>query len=411
MSSITRKVGGSGKLSPYWRAKFKGPDGRTVWLTSKCRDSRKALAIARAWEKAARLAAGWELTQALAQKLMVEVQKIYPHPDTLAITKDLFDQLLHDSIGGALIGQDFQEFAHQWLAGKVGKTAPATYNKYESVVNRFIAFLPERRRTASVGSISPGELERFRDAELKSGKSAKTVGTSMVILAGLFTVARHQGAISHNPVEAVEAVRPDSEERLPFTEDQIRALLKIAGVEWRGMILVGAFCGLRLGDCAALSWANVDLAARTLTFEAQKTSRRKQAKDKSTTVCLHSDVVSYLEALPAGDDPSQALFPTLRERAINGGRGLSQEFIALMGKAGIHAPLGAEKTGKGRQFRTLSFHSTRHYFISNLANLEVGADVRKQMVGHASDEVHSRYVHLSLALQRAAIAKLPSVLS
>jgi integrase len=410
MSSITRKVGASGKLSPYWRAKFKGPDGRTVWLTSKCRDSRKALAIARAWEKAARLAAGWELTQALAQKLMAEVQKIYPHPDTLAITKDLFDQLLHDSIGGALIGQDFQEFAHQWLAGKVGKTAPATYNKYESVVNRFIAFLPERRRTASVGSISPGELERFRDAELKSGKSAKTVGTSMVILAGLFTVARHQGAISHNPVEAVEAVRPDSEERLPFTEDQIRALLAIADLEWTGMVLFGVHCGLRLGDAAGLSWANVDLAARTLTFEAQKTSRRKQAKDKISTVCLHGDVVAYLEALPAGDDPSQALFPTLRERGVNGGRGLSQEFIALMGKAGIRSPMGVQKSGLGRQFSKLSFHSLRHSFISRLANVEVSSDVRKELSGHSNDAVHDRYVHLDLSLQRSAIAKLPSVL-
>jgi hypothetical protein len=69
----------------------------------------------------------WELNQAKAQKLMAEVQKVYPHPDTLAITKDLIDRLLRDTIGGALIGQDFAVFAHEWLAGKVGKTAVATY--------------------------------------------------------------------------------------------------------------------------------------------------------------------------------------------------------------------------------------------------------------------------------------------
>jgi integrase len=91
----------------------------------------------------------------------------------------------------------------------------------------------------------------------------------MVILAGLFNAARRQGAISNNPVEAIEVVPPDSEERIPFTADQIKALLQVADVEWTGMVLFGVHSGLRLGDCAALSWTNIDLAARTLTFEDQ----------------------------------------------------------------------------------------------------------------------------------------------
>jgi hypothetical protein len=235
MSSITRKVGNSGKLSPFWRAKFRGPDGRTVWLTTRCKDSRKSLAIAKLWERSADLAASWELNQAKAQKLMAEVQKVYPHPDTLAITKDLIDRLLRDTIGGALIGQDFAVFAHEWLAGKVGKTAAATYNKYESVVNRFIEFLPERRRTASVGSISPGEIERFHDSELKAGKTAKTVSTAMTILSGLFTaaVAREQSAtIRWKPSKSCRLIQK-SEFRLPQTRSKRSSrLLMLNGPAW-----------------------------------------------------------------------------------------------------------------------------------------------------------------------------------
>jgi hypothetical protein len=111
MASITRKIGSSGKLSPYWRAKFRGIDGRTVWLTTKCRDSRKALAIAGRWEKAARLAADWELNQSKAQKILDEVTELVRTPATLAITKELLDGLLRDSIGGSLAGQNFQQFA------------------------------------------------------------------------------------------------------------------------------------------------------------------------------------------------------------------------------------------------------------------------------------------------------------
>jgi len=72
--------------------------------------------------------------------------------------------------------------------------------------------------------------------------------------------------------------------------------------------------------------------------------------------------------------------------------------------------LGVEKEGKGHRFRALGFHSLRHFFVSRLANSEVSPDVRKQIVGHSSDEIHRRYTHLHLSLQQKAIAQLPSVL-
>ena len=43
MASVTRKTGASGAHSPYWQAKFKGPDGRTTWLSTKLADKKKAL--------------------------------------------------------------------------------------------------------------------------------------------------------------------------------------------------------------------------------------------------------------------------------------------------------------------------------------------------------------------------------
>jgi len=78
--------------------------------------------------------------------------------------------------------------------------------------------------------------------------------------------------------------------------------------------------------------------------------------------------------------------------------------------AGIRVPLGSEKQGKGRRFKAVGFHSLRHSFISRLAYAEVPADIRKQLVGHSSDDIHRRYVHLDLSPQTKAIAGLSSVL-
>jgi integrase len=53
----------------------------------------------------------------------------------------------------------------------------------------------------------------------------------------------------------------------------LRAILDVCDTEWRGMVLAGAYSGMRLGDVALLRWENVDLAGRELHFKTEKTGR------------------------------------------------------------------------------------------------------------------------------------------
>lgn len=407
MASVTRKSGNSGKLSPYWQAKFKGLDGRVVWRSTKLENEKKALAIAERWERAVRLAAVWELNQDRCKQILDQVNEISKSPVTLVSTKELLGELLQHSIGENFKGQNFQLFATEWLNGRLTATAPATHEKYASVVSRFLAFLPENRREASVASVSIGEIERFRNAEIKSGKTSSTVNLEVVVLRALFNHARRQGIVPNNPADGVELLPDDSEERVPFSDQQIRDLLKVASPEWRGMILFGAYAGLRIGDAAALRWSNIDLDTRTLTYQPAKTARRKKPSERGVKIWMHDALMEYLETLPVNDDPHAALFPSLAGQCTGGERGYSKTFSRLMEEAVVRGPAGLIKAGQGRQFNPLTFHSLRHTFISRLANLEVSSDLRKELVGHSSDQVHDRYVHLSFDLQRTAISKLP----
>ena len=70
MASVHRRVSPTGALSPYWSAKFRDASGRVVMKSTKELDQRKALKIAQAWEKAARMAAAGELTQAASMQLL-----------------------------------------------------------------------------------------------------------------------------------------------------------------------------------------------------------------------------------------------------------------------------------------------------------------------------------------------------
>jgi integrase len=410
MASIYRKAGASGKTSPYWQAKLKGLDSRQLWLSTRLTNKKTALAVAERWESACRLAERSELTQVSASKILDGISALAKSPETVQTTRQLLAELLQHSCGEDFRGQDFCKFCAEWLSSKKNTLGEATWLKYRPTLHSFLESLHERRRTAPVSSISITECQRYRDGEIKAGKSAATVNLSMRVIRSVFTDARRAGIVATNPAEAVKPLPEDGEERIPFTEAAIRDLLSQADTAWRGMVLLGFHCGLRLSDAANLCWSNVDLETRTLKFEARKTSRRKKPSERTTTVYLHADLTDYFAALPGNDDPNAPLFPSLYGLPSSGTLGLSAAFMRLMARAKIDPQLSGKPEGKGRRFSKLSYHSLRHSFISRLANLEVSSDLRRILVGHADDEIHAKYTHLDLSLQAAAIGKLPSVL-
>jgi integrase len=386
-------MGGSGRTSPFWMARFIGPEGRLIEKTTKHTDRKKAQAAAETLERAARQARAGELTQA-------------------AILKSMAD-LLERTTGEKLNLAPVKDFFTEWLNSKatVGR-AGSTVKRYRPILNGFLASIGEKRARASIGSVTPAEVERFRDAQLAEGKGKNTSDMAVKVLRAVFNAARRRGIAPSNPAEAVELLQADAEERHPFTADQTRALLRAArGTDWHGMILCAWNTGIRLSDAANLTWANIDLQVEILTFREGKTAARKRGKAKDTVVCLHRDLSAWLLSLPAGDRPDAPLFPTLLGKPSGSHGGLSNAFSRLMDKARIRQPAtgASERTGKGRTFRALGFHSFRHAFISRLANADVPADVRKSLAGHSSDEVHRRYVHLDVSTQRRAIDGLPSL--
>ena len=376
-------------------ARYMGPDGRLWEKTTKQTDRKKAQAVAEAFEVAARKAKAGELTQVAILKSMGE--------------------LMERTTGEKLNVVTVRDFFAEWIQSKgtVGR-AKGTISRYRPILTGFLSYIGERRAAASIGSITPSEVERFRDTQLAEGKGATTANFAVNILRSVFATARRKGVALSNPADAVEKLDAEAEERHPFTEKQTRDLLKAArGTDWVGMILLAWNTGIRIGDAAKLTWANVDLGEGTLSYREQKTAGRKKGRSKETVVCLHRDVQNWLEALPSGDLPDAPLFPTLYEKTSGSHGGLSNAFSSIMTRADIQQPVAkgsrVERTGKGRQFRALGYHSFRHAFISRLANADVPADVRKSITGHSSDAVHRRYTHLELETQRRAIDLLPSI--
>jgi integrase len=82
----------------------------------------------------------------------------------------------------------------------------------------------------------------------------------------------------------------------------VKRLLAIADDEWRSLILFGLYTGQRLGDLAALTWANVDLERSEVRFVTGKTGRQQ-------IIPLAQPLRKHVDTLAVGDSPRQPLHP------------------------------------------------------------------------------------------------------
>jgi hypothetical protein len=61
---VFKRTGSTGTTSKYWSVKFRGHDGRQILRTTRCENKQEAVKIGTKWERAARLPANGEFTQA-----------------------------------------------------------------------------------------------------------------------------------------------------------------------------------------------------------------------------------------------------------------------------------------------------------------------------------------------------------
>ncbi len=379
--------------SSFWTACYTDETGKQVKRSTKLSDRKKAMKAAEAFEDAAKMARSAELTRAAATKIVNE-----------------FMERTH---GEGLDNRSTRQHIADYLAGLQARgTKDSSIKRYRPVFDGFLAHLGDARANARLASVSSQEIEKFSHAEVQKGKTAATASFGLKVLNGVFEDARRKAVILHNPVPDVlkrmaRSANASTEERLPFTDEQVQALLAASDVEWQGMILLAYHTGIRITDAANLTRQNIE-GGKLLRYRAMKTSHRKQrASERETVVVMAADLVAYFKAQPLPIKKDAPLFPSLHGKKSGSSGGLSNAFARVRDKAGIDRQQGDTKEGEGRRFSALSFHSLRHTMISRLANSDVPDVVSKAISGQSTDEAHRRYVHLDTAAQEKVVAKAP----
>jgi integrase len=419
MASIYKREG-----SNVWQCAFYVPDpqsGKTVQVrkSTGCTSRAKAQAAAVKLEQEAKkeAGAGEDRSQRIQAVLVKAGEEAIRETLNAARARQFMSEILRISTGEDLPSFSVRTWLEEWQRRKAKVTSKPTAARYKASVNAFIEWLGSRAEKP-LESVTIADIRAFRDHMQAGGRTARTCNHYVKDVGSGFRSAVREGLISYNPASSLESLpTDDSLDRLPFTRGEVASLAAAApSPDWRGMILTGAFTGLRLADVAKLKWGMVDLATGTIRLIPAKTKRKK----REVVIPLHADLKAFFETHPISDDPETPVFPSLAKRSVSGQNGLSLLFAGIMDSAKVSRGEsrkmkavmkdGDTQTSVGRTVHARGFHSLRHTFTSWLANEDVPEELRMRMTGHSSSDVHQGYSHHEVETLARAVGKLPGLL-
>lgn len=261
-------------------------------------------------------------------------------------------------------------WADQWLAGQV-QLKESTRVRYESLLRSHV--LPQWG-DVPLAKVGHADIASWVASLSVGGMSGSSVRQAHRVFSLLLALAVRDGRITRNPGEGVRLPRVQKSEKRFLTHEQVAALADAAG-EYRLVVLILSYCGLRYGELAALRVGRVDLMRRRLDVAESVTEvgGRLVAGTPKThqqrSVPVPRSLVEDLALQMVGKSPDEYVFTSPDGAVLR----LMNFRRRCFDRAAVAAGLGG-----------LTPHELRHTAAS-LA-VSAGANVKsvQRMLGHAS---------------------------
>ena len=269
------------------------------------------------------------------------------------------------------------EFAQMYLDLR-GDLAPMTKVEYARTLRLLNEFLGRRMIVSKITSLDARRFIAWYRERSHRGRTPAPATVNKVLreCKRIFREAVACSLIRENPFHEM---RQEKVGQRPWQYISPAACWKLIdaspSLRWRGMIVLGYCCGLRLGEVINLTWLDVDFEKHQLRVVRKTASKRRSAwtpKDKDMrTVPLPDAAVSVLTELQlSAADGQEYVFvisigPTSGDRVKQSN--LWRDFQIIREKAGLPK---------------CSFHDLRKSYCTNLADA-VPLHVVQELAGHA----------------------------
>ncbi len=276
---------------------------------------------------------------------------------------------------------------------RVRALKPSTLNGNRDILNVFLRFI-QSAGVQYAEQINYEVAQAYLGDVRARGRSDGTLTNHRHCLHGIFKRVKRPLNMEANPFADVEApFRPQRETHRCFKSEELQKLLGIVSPEWKIVITLSYYTGLRFGDCCQFQLDFIEWEKDAIVITPAKTERY----DKEIIIPLHPALKKAFKAYTNAQEGF--LVPEFAEQQGRKSVNLAVQFRALLGDLGIE-----KETEEG----ILDFHSLRHTFNTNLANGNVDIGTRMKLTGHSSIEMNQLYNHAIEPL-RSAISCIPEI--
>ena len=291
--------------------------------------------------------------------------------------------------------QEAREHFLAYLEAERGYS-PLTISAYRSDINQFIRCLDIKRAGLSIENIHTSDIRDFIISLQVRGLQASTIARRINCLRSLFNFLWTNEYVPRNPCLKIKT--PKKERKLPtvLTEGECRALLASAyqchytmlGFRDRAALSLLVYTGIRRQELLDITLDDIDLEQGWLRVRRGKGNKMRMVPLVQEAIGAVRDWLEFRT-----DCDHRYLFCTLTRKPL-GRHGLQNLFKKALRNAGISRP-------------GVSVHTLRHSFASLL--LRNGCDLMsiKELLGHASLESTSIYLHVDVTALQEAVAKHP----
>lgn len=273
---------------------------------------------------------------------------------------------------------------------KAEDRAPKTLTKYAKVFERVVE-LAAARRVRDLSGVDHAFLDAYKQARAEAGAQLRTRYTEAVIVRQLVNFALVRKKLDGDPLQGYGLKKPRPTKQPCWTREQVLRILAASPPDVRPPFTLLAETGMRFGELAWLTWADVELDKGVLHIRPKDAWRLKTGDERS--VPLSAAARAALEALPQRWRWVVTMPPTAA--VTSAGRQWTERRL-LSALKQVLVKVGLE--GK--------LHTFRHTFVSHALLTRTPVSVVKKWVGHVDPRVIELYTHVHDEASTAAMQRL-----
>lgn len=311
-----------------------------------------------------------------------------------------------ESIGGSMA---VDAWFREWLS---------TYKEPKGLTAKSLGMYREKYNGYIKPRIGRMKLKDVKDTHLQkimneqAGMSSSHAKKVRMVMQEMFKRARQSRLIAYDPAELLELPATTEGRRRSITEEERKAILEVAKTSRSGLwILTLLYTGMRPGETAALTWADVDFINNEIHVHVAKESGSGAIKGPKTAsgvrdIPIHSQLRPLL--LKAKREPFSPVFLTEAGNRHNE-NSLRRLWTGFRRELDIHmgAKVKRNKIIESVLAEDLTPYCLRHTFCTDLQRAGVPLNVAKELMGHADIQTTANiYTHRDQDVLHAGIALL-----